>query len=238
MMENVPGLVKTGAIIFNLAMNELSSLGYNISHEILDVADYGVPQRRRRLVVLGSQKSTISIPKPTHASTPSGKLKPWATVRQAIKKFDKPLTLQDSLRNGSPISADWHVVRNLSIENKERLRVISQGTSRANIPQHLRPKCHQNKNQGFPNVYGRMSWDKPSPTITGGCTTLSKGRFGHPSQLRTISVREASILQTFPKNYFFDTNEMEHVCDIIGNALPPKFAARMASACFKTLKGA
>ena len=81
-----------------------------------------------------------------------------------------------------------------------------------------------------------MSWDKPSPTITGGCTTLSKGRFGHPTRLRTISVREAAALQSFPDDYDFATNFIDRVCVIIGNALPPRFAESMACKCYSKLK--
>jgi DNA (cytosine-5)-methyltransferase 1 len=82
-----------------------------------------------------------------------------------------------------------------------------------------------------------MSWDKPAPTITGGCTTLSKGRFGHPTALRTISVREAAILQTFPSDYIFETDLIDRACIIIGNALPPTFAKKMADICSKNLNG-
>jgi DNA (cytosine-5)-methyltransferase 1 len=80
-----------------------------------------------------------------------------------------------------------------------------------------------------------MEWDSPSPTITGGCTTLSKGRFGHPSKLRTISVREAATLQSFPQDFIIKTEFMEYACKIIGNALPPKFASTMAGACKKQM---
>ena len=80
-----------------------------------------------------------------------------------------------------------------------------------------------------------MEWDRPSPTITSGCTTLSKGRFGHPEEDRTISVREAGLLQTFPEDYVFDTPYMEHVCSIIGNALPCDFAEVVARQCYDAL---
>lgn len=89
--------------------------------------------------------------------------------------------------------------------------------------------------KGFSNVYGRMSWDQPSVTITAGFTTFSKGRFGHPEEDRTISVREAALLQTFPPDYFFDTQFMDHVCDIIGNALPCDFAEVLARKVYKAI---
>src|SRR5581483_8615457 len=104
------------------------------------------------------------------------------------------------------------------------------------IPKRLRPQCHQDKEAGFSNVYGRMRWDTICPTITGGCTTLSKGRFGHPEQDRTISVREAALLQSFPADYVFDTPFMEYACNIVGNALPCDFAEVLACQCAEALK--
>ena len=123
----------------------------------------------------------------------------------------------------------------MSSINLERLKHVKPGGQRYDIPDHLRPKCHQGRNSGFGNVYGRMSWDSASPTITGGCTTLSKGRFGHPSELRTISVREAARLQTFPDNFEFATEFVDNACQIIGNALPCEFARKMSKACYNAL---
>lgn len=133
------------------------------------------------------------------------------------------------------IQANWHVVT-LSIQNRLRLQHARPGGNWSDIPEALRPPCHQGKYRGFPNVYGRMAWDAPAPTITGGCTTLSKGRFGHPEEDRTISVREAALLQTFPLNYQFDTPFMDHACNIIGNALPCVFAEVVARQCHKYLR--
>jgi len=235
MMENVPGLTKKGAHLFDPVITEFEKLGYKITYEVLDVADYGVPQRRRRLVVLGSLNNKIIMPKPTNREVTDGTLPSWATVRATIGNFPEPMKLADTRAIGGPKKLAWNVVRNLAPQNVARLMVIKAGASRTSLPKSLRPDCHKN-NTGFSNVYGRMSWDKPAPTITGGCTTLSKGRFGHPSELRTISVREAAALQSFPENYIFDTDFMDKACTIIGNALPPKFAKIMAEACFENLK--
>jgi DNA (cytosine-5)-methyltransferase 1 len=236
MMENVPGLAMKGVVMFETAMGELKSLGYQLSQQVLDVADYGVPQRRRRLVVLGSLLSPIEVPAPTHSKLTQKGKRPWVTVRDTIGTEEKALTLQRCNSISEPQSFGWHVVRNTSETNLERLRASRPGASRAQLPDELRPKCHQGHDAGFSNVYGRMSWDSPAPTITGGCTTLSKGRFGHPSLLRTISVREAALLQSFPRSYVFTTPYMDKACDIIGNALPPKFAKIMAAACLKTIE--
>ena len=237
MMENVPGLTKKGAHLFDPVIEELESLGYKITYDVLDVADYGIPQRRRRLVVLGSLTTKLKIPAPTHCETSDGTLPTWETVRAAISNIPEPMTLADTRAVGGPKKFDWNVVRNLAPQNVARLKAIKAGASRTSLPKALRPDCHKN-NSGFSNVYGRMSWDKPSPTITGGCTTLSKGRFGHPSALRTISVREAAALQSFPDDYIFDTEFIDRACIMIGNALPPKFAKIMADVCVINLKEA
>lgn len=223
MMENVPGLAKKGRPLFDDFIDELESLGYKVSCDALQVADFGVPQRRRRLVVLAGKGFSIPFPIPSHSNHKAKKL-PWKTVREAIFGMPEPVRLGEAVKKGGPQKINWHVVRTLTPVNEERLRNSKPGESRAQLPNDLRPTCHKNIDDGFTNVYGRMTWDQPSVTITAGCTTLSKGRFGHPSEDRTISVREAALLQTFPPYYFFDTPYMEHVCNIIGNALPCDFA--------------
>lgn len=236
MMENVPGLAQKGKHLFAPAMKELEELGYELEFKVLEVADYGVPQRRKRLVVLGGLGKKISIPAPTHCETQDegSDAQPWITVKDVLSDLPSPITLSRAKTLGGPQSVDWHVIRDMSLLNKARLESLQEGNDRTGIPTHLRPVCHA-KDFGFTNVYGRMAWNKPSPTITGGCTTLSKGRFGHPSELRTISVREAARLQTFPDDYKISTDYMDKACLIIGNALPPLFAEKMARTCADSL---
>ncbi len=235
MMENVPGLGVKGKELFQEFLNVLSVLDYDYEIDVLQVADYGIPQSRRRLVVLAGKKFPISLPTPTHARAATDDRLPWKTIRDVLKCMTAPVTLHDSLPKGGPQAFNWHVVRSLSSQNIRRLRQAKPGKGWTSIPKRLRPNCHKDKKTGFPNVYGRMSWDKPSPTITGGCTTLSKGRFGHPEKNRTISVREAALLQTFPEDYIIDTPFMEHACNIIGNALPCDFAEAVARQCAEAL---
>jgi DNA (cytosine-5)-methyltransferase 1 len=149
-----------------------------------------------------------------------------------------PVTFLRAKALGGPQAANWHVVRNISELNKSRLRYAKPGRSWRSIPKRLRPDCHKGSvgDVGFRNVYGRMSWNEPSGTITGGCTTPSKGRFGHPRQLRTISVREAARLQTFPDSFIFPSPFIDRVCEMIGNAFPCKLAEVMASACVSALQ--
>jgi len=234
MMENVPGLANRGKELLEPMLERLASLGYEPEMGVLQVADYGVPQFRKRLVLLAGKGFTISLPSPTHSRSGTSAPK-WKTVREAIGGMPTPPTLSQAKANAPFPPVNWHVVRDLSPQNMVRLRSAKPGTGWRNIPEELRPNCHKGDYYGFSNVYGRMTWDDVSPTITGGCTTFSKGRFGHPEEDRTISVREAACLQTFPDDYIFDTPYMDHVCNIIGNALPCLFAEILSRSCFEAL---
>ena len=237
MMENVPGLAMKGSARLDKFKARLHELGYKISCEVLQVADYGVPQRRRRLVLLAGKGFQIEMPKKTHSRSGNDGLKRWVSVKSAIRGLSKPITLSNAWKRGNgPQDFDWHVVRTLSKDNVRRLRAARVGKAWTSIAKALRPTCHKKRDAGFSNVYGRMRWGTPSPTITGGCTTFSKGRFGHPDQMRTISVREAALLQTFPKDYVIDTDYMEAACNIIGNALPCEFAGVIAGQCMEALR--
>jgi DNA (cytosine-5)-methyltransferase 1 len=229
MMENVPGLADRGKRLFNRFLRTLEELNYRYTWAVLQVANYGVPQNRRRLVLFASRGVELSLPEPTHHRTGEGGFPAWKTLRDAIYGMESPIVLDDSRKIGGPGRVNWHVVRRLSPENIARLRKARPGASRADLPRSLRPDCHKHVDKGYCSVYGRMAWDKLPVTITGGCTTLSKGRFGHPSQLRTISVREAARIQTFPDDYVFDTPYMEYACEMIGNALPCDFAEILAA---------
>ncbi|MBO9498616.1 MAG: DNA cytosine methyltransferase [Novosphingobium sp.] len=236
MMENVPGLVSKGREKFEEFVKRLRNAGYKVDWDILQVADYGTPQLRRRLVLLAGKEFRIGLPKATHSRTGSNDTTPWRKVSEVIKDLPpaETFTSRPLLHDGA-IASEWHRVRRLSSENLERLRWAKPGGNWMDIPEHHRPACHRGKYRGFSNVYGRLAWDQTAPTMTGGCTTLSKGRFGHPSELRTISVYEAALFQEFPKDYRIATPFMDKACDIIGNALPCGFAAAMARQVIKAL---
>jgi DNA (cytosine-5)-methyltransferase 1 len=227
LMENVPGLADVGKRVFGLFLRALRQSGYTYDWRVLQMADYGLPQSRRRLVLLAGRGFAIPFPEPTHAKVQkkSSGLKPWVTVRDAIGGRHAPVTLDRSWTMGGPQAFKWHVVRDLKAQTKARLRAAYPGGSRMALGEELLPECHQDGYEGFRNVYGRMSWESPSPTITGGCVTPAKGRFGHPDRRRTtISVREAALLQTFPSTYHFQTESIDAACEMIGNAVPPRFA--------------
>lgn len=234
MMENVPGITKRGKSILNEFVKRLESIGYEINMEVLQTADYGVPQFRRRFVLLAGKGFKIDFPKSTHCNkgNEKKKLKSWLTLADVIKNMWEPVKLSQAKRTGSPQKFNWHVIRDLKEISIKRFKALEAGNGRASLPKDLRPKCHANSNKGFINVYGRLSWEQTPPTITSGCVTPAMGRFGHPVELRTISIREAAMIQTFPKSYEFKTDIVRTACELVGNALPPKFAAKVAKACF------
>ena len=238
MMENVPGLAGKGNPILREFVEILKKLNYKVKYEILQLADYGVPQSRRRLVLLAGRGFEVEFPKQTHSRNGNEKkgLKPWMTLGDVIKETPPPVTLSKALRENGPQKFNWHVIRDLKEISIKRLKSLKSGNDRKLLPKNLRPKCHANGNRGFTNVYGRMSWAQLPPTITSGCTTLAMGRFGHPDETRTISVREAALIQTFPKKYRIDTDFMYVACEVIGNAFPPKIAKIAARQCIKAAK--
>ena len=237
MMENVPGLATRGKAILNKFMERLKAMGYCMNKDVLQMADYGVPQSRNRLVLLAGKGFEIPLPIPTYSikGGKGGELKPWLTLEDAIKGMPNPVTLSKANSSGGPKNFNWHVISDLTELNKNRLNALNQGGSRKGLPKKLRPKCHET-NDGFKNVYGRLSWTQTPPTMTSGFTRLSMGRFGHPDELRTLSVREAALIQTFPMSYKFETEFMSTACELVGNALPCVFATKVAKSCLIAFK--
>lgn len=235
-MENVPGLAKgIGQNLFEKAMKQLSDIGYHMTEpKVLEAADYGVPQKRKRLVVMGIRLNNISLnlPDPTHHN-PAKKdqnRSDWKTVKDIIS--DLPQISAGEKHIHDPL----HISAHLSEMNMDRMRHTPvNGGSRNSWPEHLVLACHKNVS-GYTDVYGRMSWSSPSPTITGGCAMISKGRYGHPEQNRAISLREAARLQTFPDNFKF-TGNFGEIAKQIGNAVPPLLAQKIAESLIKSLNG-
>jgi DNA (cytosine-5)-methyltransferase 1 len=211
MMENVPGLAKD--VRFIKMQRDLELLGYETTVAVLNAADYAVPQRRKRLILLAS-----NVHKPFVAEPASERV----TVRDAFKGVGAPSTSKDKLHS-------------LGEKRSEEVRALiamipKNGGSRSDLGDEYQLDCHKRSN-GFKDVYGRMSWDDVAPTITSGCHNPSKGRFLHPSYNRTITLREASILQGFPRDYVFDIRHGKSSIGLmIGNALPPPFIKAHANA--------
>ena len=219
MMENVPALAENRRL--KKIKKELNDLGYKFSGTplILNTADYGIPQRRRRMIFICSRVGQINLPKKSMVQ---------ATVKDAIGAMPRPGKTGDLLHDFK---------ENRSEKIVEMIKLIPRnGGSRTDLPPKFHLKCHKDFPNGFKDVYGRMSWNEVAPTITGGCISPSKGRFLHPSQNRAITLREAALLQTFPKDYYFSLKKgRQGVALMIGNALPPKFIKKHAEAIKKRL---
>ncbi len=216
-VENVPGLKKgRGRLIFRKFEKILIKNKYFYKSDILDAKDFGVPQKRKRFILLASKYASVEIPLAIHGSKDSGK-KPYITVREAISKY--PIIRAGKKHKEIPN----HECQDLKEINKLRLKYIRKnGGSRLDLPDHLKLKCHS-KHDGHTDVYGRMSWDDVSPTLTCKCTSISNGRFSHPTQARGISIREAAALQTFEDDYIFYGN-LTDITKWIGNAVPVRFS--------------
>src|SRR3989344_562300 len=214
-MENVPDLCNTKKYpVFADFLKSLSVAGYNVSYKVVDVSRYGVPQKRRRMVLLASRLGEISLIPETHDKTNV------VTVRETIGHLE-------NLKDGEVHKLDvLHRSSRLSEMNKRRIIATPKnGGSAKSWSDDLMPDCFK-RDSGksyMTTVYGRMRWDDASPTITTHCTTLGAGRYGHPKQNRAISLREAALLQSFPEYYQFDPPEkisMVKTARHIGNAVP------------------
>ena len=223
MLENVPGLASDTRAESLLA--RLGELGYVVTDDtvrIEDAADYGVPQRRKRMIMLATRFGAVK----TNAEK-----KRRVTVRRAFSAAG----LARPGMSGDPLH-DYTVRRSEKVMSIIRA-IPKNGGSRTDLPEHLQLPCHRRYPDGFRDVYGRMSWDDVAPTITGGCVSPSKGRFVHPEENRAITLREAALLQTFPKNYWFSMRGgRDNTALLIGNALPPEFIRRHAMAIRKILE--
>lgn len=226
-MENVTNLANKD--IFSNFVNQLKELGYFVSYKNVFCPDYGIPQKRRRLVLLASKLGEITLLPPTHNK------KTYLTVRDAIGSLPQ-------INNGQKDKKDsLHFTSKLTDLNLKRIKSSVPNGSWEDWDEKLRLKCHKKETgKTYKSVYGRMSWDEPSPTITTQFYNYGTGRFGHPEQNRALSVREASILQTFPKDYKFVESEnsisMTQLGTHIGNAVPVKLGYVIGKSILKHLE--
>jgi DNA (cytosine-5)-methyltransferase 1 len=210
LLENVPALVSDERL--TRVTSILQKAGYNCAARVLDAANYGVPQRRRRLLFLASRIGPVSFPTPARKRV---------TVRSIIERLPAPGGSGDALH-------DSQAKHSPQVEKVIRL-IPRDGGSRADLGPEAQLPCHQ-RLDGFHDIYGRMRWDDVSPTITTGCINPSKGRFLHPEQDRPISLREAALLQGFPRRYRLPLERGRYpVAQLIGNAFPPEFVRRQAA---------
>jgi DNA (cytosine-5)-methyltransferase 1 len=217
LLENVPALAKDHR--FKKMLRELRALNYYCDWSVLNASDFGVPQRRKRLIMMASRLGHVGLPRKKKVIV--------KTVRDYIGNLEHPDRTRDSLQK-------------MYLKNTDRIRQLIRriprnGGSRLELGKRYQLPCHQ-RLQGFKDVYGRMPWDTVSPTLTGGCFNPSKGRFLHPRQNRAITMREAALLQTFPKKYKFASERgLTGIARMIGDALPPRFAAAQGRHLIKHL---
>jgi DNA (cytosine-5)-methyltransferase 1 len=210
-MENVLGL--SGQEVWSDFVSALEEKKYYVSWSEVDCTRLGIPQSRKRLVLIASRLGPISL-SPTV-------LEKTKTVKDVIGEL--PRIDAGEANPNDPL----HVAASLSPLNLERIKISKPGGTWRDWPEDLRAACHRKKSgKTYPSVYGRMEWGKPSPTMTTQCYGFGNGRFGHPEQDRAISLREAAILQSFPADYKFiaetEVVSFSKLGTLIGNAVPPK----------------
>lgn len=224
-MENVPGLYTRGREVFSKFLAALREVGLNPSFEPkLDFADYGIPQHRKRLILVAS-RGKPRLPRISHG--PKTK-KGYVTVRDAIGYLPEIAAgyRENNVRN--------HSCKSLTDVNLMRIHLTPHnGGSRTGVPTDLWIPAHV-RHKGHGDTYGRMKWDEPAPTLTCKCMSITNGRFAHPDQDRGISVREAALLQGFPRTYKFPNNfQLAQRC--IGNAFPPLMAEKVARSLLRSM---
>jgi DNA (cytosine-5)-methyltransferase 1 len=227
-MENVSGIQgKRGKSILMRLATKMESIGYHVYKQFINAEDYGVPQRRKRIILVGERTdigSTYTFPKPT------GKKH---TVRDTIEFLPPPP------KDGKPHpNYMLHRRDRLSKKNLLRINAVQQGQGRDYLPEKLLANCHKVDSAviGHRNVYGRMSWDEVAPTITARFDSFTRGLFGHPDQPRSISLCEGALLQTFPLDFIFKGSKIE-IARQIGNAVPPKLAKVIGDSIIKYYLG-
>ena len=215
-VENVPGLQKldNDSELFGGFLSRLETAGYKVDYRPIKLAKYGIPQSRRRLVLVASLHGTIRLPNETHG--PGTINKRYETVRDWISHLP-PIQAGEE-----HVEILNHKAANLSARNVMRVKATPEGGGHRDWPEELKLKCHKNFS-GYSDVYGRMSWDSPASGLTTRCISYSNGRFGHPEQDRAISIREAACLQTFPEHFVFE-GCMASMAKQIGNAVPVRLA--------------
>lgn len=227
LMENVSGLLsKRGAFVLGKLKDVLGEVGYEFHLKKLDASHFGVPQARKRVFLVGVDRSQS--------------VTPFTFPEEDIRFVSRPKTVRDTISDLVSVESSEvlnHRADNLSDINLARIRSITAGQGRDALPSHLQLPCHRsNSSHRHLDTYGRMPWDGLAPTITARFDSFSRGRFGHPTLDRTITLREGARLQTFPDHFEFIGTKVE-VARQIGNAVPPLLAQKIAEEIANCLQG-
>lgn len=228
-MENVTGIAgKRGKTILQQLIDDVEKIGYKVHVDLLDAQDYGVPQRRKRYIIVGERNDLgehYEYPRPINIRR---------TVRDVIG--DLPAPPEDGSDHPE---ISLHRRDRLSELNLKRIQAITEGQGRDDLPDDLLADCHKVDSSviGFRNVYGRMAWDDVAPTITARFDSFTRGKFGHPVQDRSISLREGALLQSFPMDFVFTGNKVD-IARQIGNAVPPLLAEQIGKSIIECYRKA
>lgn len=221
-VENVPSLTRhADGQTFLKFVKELEQAGYSVTHEVLNLSQYGLPQNRSRLILLASKLGKIE--------------KLSTSLRLQEVCVGDAIGHLPSLKAGERSSQDrLHACAGLTGKNLDRIKFSRQGGTWRDWPEELRANCHsKSSGRAYSSIYGRMSWDRPAPTITTKFTNYGSGRFGHPHQDRAISLREGAVLQSFPEDFDFlvgrERLSITSTARHIGNAVPPLVAEFVAN---------
>ena len=219
LVENVPGLNNgSGKEIYNKFLEILKDCDFSEpAADLLDAKHFGVPQTRKRFILLASKEGSISLPTPV--TDPSQ----FVTVRECIEEYPK---IADGEESENYLN---HKAREMKSHHKRIVEAVPKdGGSRSDISDtSILLKCHRERPDAHRDVFGRMAWDKPAPTLTSRCSDVYSGRFIHPEQNRGISLREAAALQTFRDDYEFFGTSITGIARQIGNAVPVKLAEQL-----------
>jgi len=227
-MENVPPILKSGE--FREICKKAQELNYRVEGRVLNSADYGVPQQRKRAFIIGSRIGDPIFPQPTHRNPQqhptfeNHALPFWKTVRDAIGNLP-----------AVPDEKNWHIGRNPTAKSLKRYKCVPEGGNRFNLPEDLKPECWKRKTKGGTDLFGRLWWDRPSVTIRTEFYKPEKGRYLHPIENRPITHREAARLQGFEDGFEFIGKKIEVGIEI-GNAVPPPLAYQIGLTMFKEIK--
>jgi DNA (cytosine-5)-methyltransferase 1 len=227
-MENVPGLLRQP--VFRDFTKRLEANGYHVTHSTVFCPDYGIPQQRTRLVLFASLRGRLSLLRATHRP------REYRTVGNALSGL--PSLSAGGVDPHDPLHRACH----LTPRNLQRIRVSEPGGHWRDWPRQLVSDCHRAESgKTYVSVYGRMEWDKPSPTITTQFFGFGNGRHGHPQQDRALSLREGAILQSFPRRYQFcarsDGPSIATLGRLIGNAVPVRLGQIIGKSILKHLEG-
>ncbi len=231
-VENVPGVLRrkeeSGLEEF---IEWLKSKKYKVHFNVHEVSNYGVPQHRKRFTLIANRVTDVELsPLPIKGKK--------VTVRDVLGEHNGFKKVPQGHKDKTPF---LHTVAGLNALNLERLSLTSHdgGTRLSYVfDKRLAAPCHYGKLDGFKDIYGRMWWDRPAPTITTKFFSYSNGRFAHPDEDRAISLREGAVLQSFPIDYIFKASSVANTARMIGNAVPPKYAEAVGKAIIQNHKNA